>query len=156
VIARLRDVYHPDYGARIALKTPYHPDLVNEIKARIRYPNRAWDTYRKIWLLVPEALGELERICFQYGFEVVWDAAICPGLPAQRPSDLDAAFRRRAVDDEDWAILGLHPSACREVAEAAYKALIKKHHPDHGGDLTTMQLVNTAWSRIKRTYERRT
>lgn len=46
-------------------------------------------------------------------------------------------------------VLGVHPEAPVEVAEAAYRALAKKHHPDRGGDPEQMSSLNDAISRIR-------
>ena len=51
--------------------------------------------------------------------------------------------------DEDFAVLGLLPTAVWEVCESAYKALCRIHHPDMGGNLETMQAINQAWERVK-------
>jgi hypothetical protein len=47
--------------------------------------------------------------------------------------------------DGHYAVLGLGPLAtCAEVRRA-YHRLALLHHPDHGGDLQTMQALNAAW-----------
>lgn len=46
--------------------------------------------------------------------------------------------------------LFLLPNAPLEIAEAAYKVLAKKHHPDLGGDTGTMQILNKTIAEIRR------
>jgi hypothetical protein len=41
-------------------------------------------------------------------------------------------------------IAPLHVSMVREIVESGYKAVAKVHHPDVGGDLVAMQLLNAA------------
>lgn len=38
------------------------------------------------------------------------------------------------VDRPYWAVLAIAPDASLDVAEAVYRSLVKKHHPDVGGD----------------------
>lgn len=44
-----------------------------------------------------------------------------------------------------WIVLGLPMGATREQIDAAYRVLIKKHHPDLGGDHDTMAKINRAY-----------
>jgi hypothetical protein len=53
-----------------------------------------------------------------------------------------------------FATLHLLPSAPAWAAEAVYKAAIKVHHPDAGGDGQTMAGINVAMERI-REHERK-
>jgi hypothetical protein len=47
-------------------------------------------------------------------------------------------------------VLGLLPGADLEVAEAAYRALARRHHPDRGGDPDVMRRLNWAIQEIRR------
>jgi len=49
-----------------------------------------------------------------------------------------------------YAVLHLARDAPLEVCEAAYKALVRKHHPDLGGDTATMQRLNAAIELIRK------
>lgn len=64
-----------------------------------------------------------------------------------RESETEQDFNSR---EDCFAVLGLLKTAEPEVCEAAYKTLTKKYHPDKGGDLSTMQKINEAWSEIKK------
>jgi hypothetical protein len=48
-----------------------------------------------------------------------------------------------------YAVLHIDPSAPLEVAEAAYRALAKRAHPDAGGSTETMQRLNAAIETIR-------
>jgi hypothetical protein len=48
-----------------------------------------------------------------------------------------------------YAVLHIDPSAPLEVAEAAYRALARKAHPDAGGDAERMKRLNAAIERIR-------
>ena len=45
-----------------------------------------------------------------------------------------------------YQVLGISPDATPQQARAAYTALVKKHHPDTGGDAEQLQQVMTAYN----------
>lgn len=61
-------------------------------------------------------------------------ALLGPGEPQKRPSH---------------EILGIFPDAPLEVAEAAYRALARLRHPDHGGTEEDMKALNEAIARFR-------
>ncbi len=46
---------------------------------------------------------------------------------------------------DHYAILGVSPGATTAEIKAAYRALVKRHHPDAGGDPRTILALNAAW-----------
>lgn len=44
-----------------------------------------------------------------------------------------------------WDVLGVPHYSSQETAQAAYRARVRVHHPDAGGDEKTMQRLNRAW-----------
>jgi molecular chaperone DnaJ len=46
---------------------------------------------------------------------------------------------------DPYQVLGVGPQASGEEIKAAYRALVKQHHPDAGGDDTTILALNAAW-----------
>jgi len=46
-------------------------------------------------------------------------------------------------------VLGVSPSATAAEIKAAYRALVKKHHPDAGGDDSTILALNAAWEELR-------
>ena len=47
---------------------------------------------------------------------------------------------------DPYRVLGLSPLASHAEIKAAYRALVKRHHPDAGGDANTMVAINAAWA----------
>lgn len=49
-----------------------------------------------------------------------------------------------------WAILHLANDAPPELVEAAYRALVKLHHPDRGGNADRMKAINAAMDQLRK------
>ena len=47
-----------------------------------------------------------------------------------------------------YEILGVSPSASPAEIRRAYLALARRHHPDAGGDVAQMRLLNEAWAAL--------
>ena len=54
-----------------------------------------------------------------------------------------------------YDILGVYPTAEQEVIDAAYKALIRKYHPDRAGDNERIRQITAAYSILKNPLKRR-
>ena len=50
-----------------------------------------------------------------------------------------------APQPDPYAVLGVAPSASAAEIKAAYRALVKRHHPDAGGDDQRILALNAAW-----------
>lgn len=64
---------------------------------------------------------------------------------------LEELQKGRLLDplEEEYAVLGLVPCANDEVVRAAYKAMMKQHHPDiEGGDEEIAKKLNEAYEKI--------
>lgn len=48
-----------------------------------------------------------------------------------------------------YEVLQVHPNADHEVIEKAYRVLIAKHHPDHGGDEELAKSLNIAYETLR-------
>lgn len=51
--------------------------------------------------------------------------------------------------ENPYDVLGVVPEAEEEVIDAVYNSLVKKHHPDHGGDEETFKQIKNAYERIQ-------
>ena len=50
---------------------------------------------------------------------------------------------------DHYATLGVAPGATTAEIKAAYRALVKRHHPDAGGDQRTILALNAAWEVLR-------
>lgn len=122
-----------DEGNKFCLQTPFNVVLTRlfnrlpEVEALYRDETRIWYFEKKHESMVRSWLRTLGYMVTQID------------LPIPIPAD------------EDFAVLGLLPTAQWEVCEAAYKTLCKLNHPDMGGNLETMQQINMAWEKVKLT-----
>ena len=57
------------------------------------------------------------------------------GVPLPHPS----------LTADPYRVLGVSPQASATEIKAAYRALVKQHHPDAGGDATTILALTAAW-----------
>ena len=48
-------------------------------------------------------------------------------------------------EQDPYIVLGVSPCASRRELKAAYRELVKKYHPDAGGDQKTILALNAAW-----------
>lgn len=44
-----------------------------------------------------------------------------------------------------YDVLGISVESSKEEAKSAYRKLVKKHHPDRGGDVKEFMKVQKAW-----------
>lgn len=123
---------------RLVLKSPYAPTLVQTLKDAIPYTYREWDSSAKVWRIAPEWGDVVTQVLADVGAHVV-DRRPLVAPPVAVAPVLQAAC----------TYLFIVPEAPVEVAEAAFKALAKKHHPDVGGDTAMMQALNDAIATFK-------
>jgi molecular chaperone DnaJ len=68
------------------------------------------------------------------------------------PPRFDADRSDPAVDA--YAVLGVSAQASAVEIKAAYRALVKRHHPDAGGDAERILALNAAWEVLRDPHSR--
>ncbi len=62
------------------------------------------------------------------------------------PAELTPPLLLPSVASQDpYAVLGVSRQATAAEIKAAYRSLVKQHHPDAGGDAATIVALNAAW-----------
>jgi molecular chaperone DnaJ len=59
------------------------------------------------------------------------------------------------VVQDPYGVLGVSPAATAAEIKAAYRALVKRHHPDAGGDDLHILELNAAWNLLRDGQRRR-
>lgn len=123
---------------RFALRSPFDRDFVEALKLAIPAPYREWSAEKKTWYIHEEYDETLIHVVESRGGKVI-DKRPQGAALAVIPGPLQAAC----------TLLCVSPDAPLTVAEAAFKALARRHHPDVGGDTEMMQRLNNALATFK-------
>jgi hypothetical protein len=111
------------------------------LKNCVRPMDRAWRPATKSWCVDASAefeMGEWLALC-----TAEFHAEVVRAKEKQKERQTRATSKPEA---DPFAALYLLPSAPVEVVKAAYRALATLHHPDHGGDVEKMKVINAAYS----------
>jgi hypothetical protein len=128
----------PHDDERFALRTVFDRDFIEALKWAIPAPYREWDPARKAWYVHHDYDTTLIDLVESRGGRVL-DKRPVTAEATVIPGPLQAAC----------TLLCVSPEAPISVAEAAFKALAKRHHPDVGGDTEMMQRLNNALATFK-------
>ncbi len=113
------------------------------------------------WLLGGKALGLSVHESLTMTSETAWlqaevvrlRRALAEERRKRQASEQTATLARQKVVGElrstALGVLGLLPGADLEVAEAAYRTLARRHHPDRGGNPNVMRRPNWAIQEIR-------
>jgi molecular chaperone DnaJ len=77
-------------------------------------------------------------------------ARLRSSVPASRSRDASLP-----LGGDAYAVLGVTPQASNAEIKAAYRALVKCHHPDAGGDEKRILALNAAWEVLRDAQSRR-
>jgi hypothetical protein len=113
------------------------------------------------WLLGGKALGLPVHESLTTTSETAWlqaevtrlRRALAEETRKRQASEQAVTLARQKVVGElrstPRGVLGLLPGADLEVAEAAYRTLARRHHPDRGGNPDVMRRLNWAIQEIR-------
>jgi molecular chaperone DnaJ len=76
------------------------------------------------------------------------DGASCAFAPLVAARRDDAPSAEGPAGDH-YAVLGVAPGSSASEIKAAYRALVKRHHPDAGGDARWILALNAAWEELR-------
>ena len=139
-----------DARGRARLTFPYHPIFVAEIKGCVPSWARSYEPATKTWVVATPYDGPIiERMAAWWP-----DLLIRAGHPGSERREAPP-LTPPVQAETPHATLHVLQSAPREVIDAAYRALVKLHHPDR---LPTPARAggNAALARINVAYERLT
>jgi hypothetical protein len=130
----------PNADGRLRVRFSYNATLVELLKETVPSCDRAYDPASKTWTLEAD-WGDAVKAAFLAQGVAVSDARPPPA------ATLPVAVSPRL--HEACQVLCVQPDAPVEVAEAAYKALARRRHPDAGGSTEAMQVLNDAIQTFK-------
>lgn len=123
--------------------TPYSEDFVEELKARINWRLRQWSPSERVWMVDPAALDDLMEIAQKY-FPTI--SVVQNPQPQQQSMEPPA----EVLEDGTYGtIANLLRASSTETLKKLFRMMAVDLHPDRGGDVETMKLLNTAWDRIR-------
>jgi hypothetical protein len=125
----------------VVLRFPFDRWLVDELKLEVPAHARTYDPAGKTWTITPTYASTAFRLM----------SAVFPDVDVVEQTSAGSADRAPHAGEDPWTILHLRPTAPLELVTAAHRCLAKLHHPDAGGNTTTMQSINAAVDQIRGT-----
>jgi hypothetical protein len=124
-----------DAGGNARLYTPYHPNLITDLKAAVPWRFRAWNKERGCWVVL-EPFGDtaLRVVNRYYDVELI-DRRLSSSPPSRAPPSYGT------LDDALTAVKGFVTPA---MWKSVYKLLARTFHPDVGGSNELMKSLNRA------------
>jgi hypothetical protein len=111
--------------------------ILTDFKNLVSTTARRWDPARGCWLVKNGAGATVVRLLALYGVPY----AQSDGGPFHRASTTRA---------EAYSALHLLPTAPPALVQSAYRILAKEAHPDRGGTVQDMQILNSAMEVIRK------
>lgn len=140
-----------------SVSTPYEPNFVEFIKAKIPGNQRAWDPNTKLWTIEETWLEVIQTLATE-----LWGATAVSVTTRQAIEDAERAARdaqRNAIvaslPERERAVFEFVSALPFEAVQAAYRKAALLLHPDRNPvDGTRMAELNAAWSRIEKEFKK--
>lgn len=143
-LLRLPPSYSPwRYALRIeGVDSVTFHKFIESLKTNIPPKDRKWDARERCWLLDDYAVivSILNKFRIDYDTDFIEDDE---SEPEPEPT------HRRLTTTAAYETFYLLPTAPEFIVQAVYRAMVKKYHPDAGGDTATMQKINAAMEVLK-------
>lgn len=118
--------------------------IIKNIKVNNRYLNH------KTWYVHGLELPLLFKRAKDTGNHLELDYSQLPKSIQNKVETVLKSKKIQPVIQDDFSVLYLTNSAPGFIIEVVYKALVKKHHPDVGGDQESFMKIKAAYDRIKK------
>jgi hypothetical protein len=127
----------------VTIRFSYCPDLILELAAGIPTGSRQYDPHDgNAWTVTRDFVYVAFTLLIKYFPEA---ELLLPGEPQDGPSAVTTQSRTN-----HFAVLHLLPTAPWDVIDAAYRALMKRHDTDKGGDSAPMRRLSEAHEALRR------
>lgn len=131
------------------VKFRYDPDAVTALKTLPSHA-RQWDPDKKVWTVSAGFESKVEELFAALGYQHMETRGNADAKAKSSSSPPPRSpLPKTPVSSSHWETLWLRPGAPPEVIDAAHKALIRKHHPDVGGDAATATAINSAYTALR-------
>lgn len=138
-------IWYDDKLDGYVMTSPYRQDLVTALKQLIPATDRKWDPDQKIWMFSERWLTVVETIV-----KGIWknpsDVMIITKAQSQKAAS-PPAIAKSKIEDAAWQFIRVLPY---EAAQAAYRKAAFMLHPDRGGDMEKMSMLNALWDKISK------
>lgn len=119
--------------------------IINSITELNRYLNN------KTWYVHESELPLLFKRAKDTGNHSVLDYSQLPNHIQENITSVLNKFKKIVVQpSDDFSVLFLTPSAPSFIIEAVWRAILKKHHPDVGGDADKFLSYKQAYERLRK------
>lgn len=135
-------VFTPRDENRVNVSFPYSRRFIELLRA-LPAEDRSWHADERCWAVDLRHLPKLAAL----GARLFGDTDATALHAAQR-AVVEEACGAAAAAPACYAALHLLPSAPLPVVKAAYRALARLHHPDHGGSSREMAAITRAYQII--------
>jgi len=126
-------------------RLPYSEDFVAELKEKIDWRLRSWSPSERVWMVDPSVMGVAEEVALKYFPDFVW----LKTSPNAARTSVPEPPAERLEDGTYGTLANLLRVSSSDTLKRLFKNLAVDLHPDRGGDIETMKLLNTAWDRIR-------